>query len=120
LPYIHVLRAPLGARELASISAEDQLDNARMPVLLEEAARYVDDDREGRYWLSHDRIRQFVRDTLGDDMREYDERAREFALRWNDTTATKGSAGLRPAERRRAPAGRCRLVRVGKARSRSR
>ena len=83
------LRSPLGARELTAISGEDQLDNARIGVLVDEAARYVDDDRQGRYWLRHDRIRQFVRETLGADMRKYDERVSKFALRWNDATATE-------------------------------
>jgi hypothetical protein len=87
------LRAPLGARELASISAEDQLDHARIGVLLEEAGRYVDDDRQGRYWLRHDRIRQFVRDILGDEIRKYDGRVSKFALRWNDTTGTEEARG---------------------------
>ncbi|MFY9574928.1 MAG: ATP-binding protein, partial [Blastocatellia bacterium] len=82
------LRAPLGSAELAAISTDDQLQNATIGVLLEEAARYVEDDRRARYWLHHDRIRKFVRDTLKDDMRDYDARVRDFALRWNDAHAS--------------------------------
>ena len=63
------LRAPLGPKELVAVSKEDRLEPARIGGLLKNAARYVDGD--GTYWLRHDRIRQFVRDTLGDDMTTY-------------------------------------------------
>jgi AAA ATPase domain/Trypsin-like peptidase domain len=78
------LRAPLAPKELVAVSKEDRLESARIGVLLKNAARYVDDD----YWLRHDRIRQFVRDTLGDDMATYQDRVIAFTGRWNDASAT--------------------------------
>ena len=83
------LRAPIGPQELVSISSEDKLEAGTMGVLLTRAARYVDSDKE-RYWLRHDRIRTFVRDTLGEQMQIYRARVLAFTGRWDDDALTPG------------------------------
>jgi hypothetical protein len=79
------LKAPLAPKELVAVS-KDRLESARIGLLLKNAARYVDGDSV--YWLRHDRIRQFVRDIIGDAMATYQDRVIAFANRWNDKSAT--------------------------------
>ncbi len=83
------LRAPLGDGELTAVSRDDELKPGTIGVLLEDAQRYVEYDSRRRYWLRHDRIRQFVRDTLGDDMEAYRQRVTAYALRWNDPKTSR-------------------------------
>lgn len=78
------LHAPLPRNELMAISRDDELKPATIDLLLNDAFRYVDRDEQHRYWLKHDRIRQFVQGRLGDDMDIYRQRLVEFAAHWND------------------------------------
>ena len=78
------LHAPLARNELMVISRDDELKPATIDLLLEEAARYLERDEQHRYWLTHDRIRQFVQGRLGNDMDIYRQRLVEFARHWND------------------------------------
>lgn len=82
------LREPLTAREIVAVSKDNRFDSAHIGLLIKTAARYIDDDEGGRYGLRHDRIREFVRVTLGDAARVHDERVADFAMRWNDPTAS--------------------------------
>lgn len=82
------LREPLAAREIVAVSKANRFDSAHINLLIQTAARYIDDDRQGRYSLRHDRIRAFVREKLGDDARAHDERVADFAMHWNDPKAS--------------------------------
>ena len=84
MAYLALARQPLARDELLRLSSADEIRGIRFEELIHRASRYVDGTTETGYRLAHERIVEFIKGEMSDEIGLYRSRLADFCLRWSE------------------------------------